>query len=362
MSKEAEIETVVIGAGVVGCAIASRLARRGASVWVLERAKSEATGITSRNSGVIHSGLYYPPESRMARTCTRGQNLLYAWAKTAGVAHARVGKLVIARTSGALAQLDALYQNARACGARDLALFSGPQIHQQEPALAPVRAGLWCPHSGIVDAHGLTRSLRIDAERHGAEVLFQTNVTAIEPAARWFRLQTSRGPLRAARVINAAGLCADTIARMVGYHAYTIYPCRGDYFRLGGPRLQHLIYPVRDAQDPGLGVHVTLDLAGHIRMGPDAEYVTSRTDFRPAPDKLEAFRAATQRLLGPGVAFSLHYDSCGIRPKLRGPEAPGFHDFVLAQSPPGMHHLLGIESPGLTAALALAEEVEASLD
>jgi L-2-hydroxyglutarate oxidase LhgO len=349
----------VIGAGVVGCAIASALARRGLSVVVLERAAQEGTGVTSRNSGVIHGGLYYPPGSLKATTCLRGQALLYAWAVSHDVPHARTGKLVVARDPAEEAELAALHANAVAAGVRGLRWLGPAEVAAREPALTPVRAALWSGHSGIVDAHALTRSLRVDAERCGAIFAMHGELLAVTSAPTGLRLHTARGELEVGVLVNAAGLDADRVAALAGHPSPPqVFPCRGDYFRLHTPgRYRHLIYPVRVPGSAGLGVHLTLDLAGGLRLGPDVEYVATRDDFRPAPHKHAAFLAAAQALLGPLSPEQLSYEGCGIRPKLRGPDEASERDFVICEGPAGCVHLLGIESPGLTAALALAERV-----
>jgi|JI9StandDraft_1071089.scaffolds.fasta_scaffold10373_2 L-2-hydroxyglutarate oxidase LhgO len=356
------MDVVVVGAGVVGCAIASALARLGRDVLVLERDVREGAGVTSRNSGVIHSGLYYPPGSRKADTCLRGQALLYAWARAQGVPHARTGKLVVARDDAALASLHALHANAVAAGARDLELIDAAAVSRREPALPPCRAALWCPHTGIVDAHALTRSLRGDAERHGATFATHAAVHAARIMASGFELATSRGDVEVATVVNAAGLESDRVAALFGVASPPIFPCRGDYFRLHTKaRYSALVYPVRAPGSPGLGVHLTLELDGGLRLGPDSEYVATRDDFGPAEHKHAAFLAAAMALLGPLDPAQLTYDGCGVRPKLRGPGEPAERDFLVLSDPPGCVHLIGIESPGLTAALALAEQVAALL-
>jgi len=353
------MDVAVVGAGVVGCALASALARRGLAVVVLERAAQEGTGVTSRNSGVIHSGLYYPPGSLKAETCLRGQALLYAWAVSHDVPHARTGKLVVARDAAEEAGLAALHANAVAAGARGLRWLGPAEVAAREPALPPVRAALWSGHSGVVDAHALTRSLRVDAERRGAIFAMQGELRAVTPSASGLRLDTARGELEVGVLVNAAGLDADRVAALAGHPTPPrIFPCRGDYFRLHAPgRHRSLIYPVRAPGNPGLGVHLTLDLAGGVRLGPDVEYVAARDDFRPAPHKHAAFLAAARALLGPLAPEQLSYDGCGVRPKLRGPDDADERDFAVLEGPAGCVHLLGIESPGLTAALALAERV-----
>ena len=353
------MDVAVVGAGVVGCALASALARHGLSVVVLERAAQEGTGITARNSGVIHGGLYYPPGSLKAITCLRGQALLYAWAMSHDVPHARTGKLVVARDAAEEAELAVLHANAVAAGARGLRWLDPAEVAAREPALPPMRAALWCGHSGIVDAHALTRSLRLDAERCGAIFAMQGELLAVTPSPSGLRLDTARGELEVGTLVNAAGLDADRVAALAGHPGPPqIFPCRGDYFRLHAPgRHRNLIYPARPRGSAGLGVHLTLDLGGGLRLGPDVEYVADRDDFRPAPHKHAAFLAAAQALLGPLTPEQLSYEGCGIRPKLRGPDEAAERDFLICEGPAGCVHLLGIESPGLTAALALAERV-----
>ncbi len=356
------MDVAVVGAGIVGCALASALARRGRAVVVLERAAREGTGISSRNSGVIHSGLYYLPGSLKAETCLRGQALLYAWAAAMGVPHARTGKLVVARDPAEASALALLHANAVASGARGLRWLDGAEVARREPALPTMLAALWCEHTGIVDAPALTASLRADAERRGATFVTQCELRAISSTSAGLRLETSRGALEVGTLINAAGLDADRVAALAGISTPQVYPCRGDYFRLHTPgRHRHLIYPVRAPGSVSLGVHLTLALDGGLRLGPDAHYVDARDDFGPAEHKHAAFLAAAVALLGPLTAEQISYEGCGIRPKLRGPGEAQERDFVVCEGPAGCLHLIGIESPGLTAALALAEHVVAML-
>jgi L-2-hydroxyglutarate oxidase LhgO len=208
----------------------------------------------------------------------------------------------------------------------------------------------------------LTASLLAHAKEHGA--LFETRAAlkgARQGADGW-ELSTSRGPLKAQRVVNAAGLFADEVASFFGAASPTVYPCRGDYFRWQTKtHFKHLLYPVKKSSARGLGVHLTLELDGGIKLGPDAQYVHSKTDFGPADDKRDAFLGAAERLVGTIEPGQLRWDSCGIRPKMRGPDDTGEKDFLILEEPAGVIHMLGIESPGLTAALALAEEVSGRL-
>jgi L-2-hydroxyglutarate oxidase LhgO len=354
---DAEVDVAIVGGGVVGCAAASALARAGRSVLLLEGGPRLADGVTSRNSGVIHSGLYYRPGSLKARTCVRGNALLYEWASAKGVPHARTGKLVVARDPQEVPDLEALAANARAAGAPGVELVASSFVRSHEPAL-DAAAALWCPQTGIVDAVELARSFATDATERGAVVLTQARVLGIERRDRAYELETSRGPLRAERVVNAAGLHADEIAALAGVTKYRIHPWRGDYFRFTPTtRYHHLIYPVRRRGAASLGVHLTLDLAGKYRLGPDVEHVERKDDFSPREDKLDAFLVAARALLGDVRREQLAYDGCGIRPKLRAPSDQEEKDFVVAEDLPGFIDLVGIESPGLTASLALAELV-----
>ncbi len=360
---DATCEVAIIGAGVVGCALAWQLAHSLGPdrVVLLEQAAREGTGISSRNSGVVHAGLYYAPGSTKARTCVEGNARLWAWVERYGVGHRRTGKLVIATDSAEQAALEHLAANALACGA-EVELVDGARARALEPELrGPVQAALWSPRSGIVDVHGYVRSLRIEAERAGAIVLFGANVVGLELATSspgWL-ITSTRGSLLAERVINAAGLHADAIAAMVGIDR-TIVPARGDYFRLRRPRpWTRLVYPVQVPGSPSLGVHLTLELDGGARLGPDLDWTTNKHDVSPARGeaKRERFRVAATRLLGELGEDDLVYDGCGIRPKLVGPGSPAA-DFEIHDQPAGVRHYFGIESPGLTAALALASELQ----
>jgi L-2-hydroxyglutarate oxidase LhgO len=350
-----EAEAIVIGGGVVGCAIASELASD-RSLLLLEGERRLGEGITSRNSGVIHSGLYYAKGSLKALTCVEGNRLLYPWAAARGVGHAKIGKLVVARDED-LAALEALERNARECGAPGIELVARDFIRAKEPTLEAA-AALWCPESGIVDAVELARSFAADAAAKGAAVVTSARVLAIERAAAGFLLQTERGEIACAQLVNAAGLHADEIAALAGVSKYRIRPCRGDYFRLATKvRYRHLVYPVRRPGSLGLGIHLTLDLSSRARLGPDSEFVESKSDFSSREEKLPAFLEAGRRLLGDIDPGQLSYDSCGIRPKLEGET-----DFVVSRDLPGLVNLVGIESPGLTASLALARRVRDLLD
>jgi len=340
----------------MGCSVAARLKEAGFECVVLEQNSRIAEGVTSRNSGVIHAGLYYPPGSQKAISCIRGQTLLYQWCEKRYVPHKKIGKWVVGKVAD-IPALESIRNNSLDCGAIGI----GPITNISLPGIC-AEIGFFSSQSGIVDPIELSKSLRAFAEEIGAIFVTNAKVLSIARLASGnFLLETTKGEISAEILVNCAGLHADKIARMDGIHDFTIYPWRGDYFRLrrAGP-WTHLVYPVKQPNSPGLGVHLTLGLDGGSRLGPDAEIQTSKEDFSP-PDNLEkkakAFLESARGFLSGIRAEDLVYDTCGLRPKLRGPTDKIEKDFVLREGSPGFIHFLGIESPGLTACLALAEEV-----
>lgn len=356
------IDVAVIGAGVIGAAVAAELARAGRSVWLLEQRPKIGGDVTERNSGVIHAGLYYPPASLKTRLCIEGARLLYAWAEKAGVPYRRCGKLIVATDAEEEAALTKMLAHARAVGAEDLRLISSAELRELEPEARGV-AALLSPNTGIVDPYELTRSLVLAAENDGAEILVSAQVRAIHTRQSAWTLETTRGEIEARGVVNAAGLYADDVARLAGIDRYVVHPCRGDYFRWRTrAKVTHLLYPVKKPSAPGLGVHLTLDLAGGLRFGPDAYYVAKKDDYAPPPEEKRArFAEAAAKILTGVKEDDLEPESSGIRPKLRGPTEAAEKDFVIAEDAPGFVNLVGIESPGLTSALAIAREVAAIL-
>jgi len=349
------VPAVVIGAGVIGCAIAQKLAEQGRDPIILEQGLRIAEGVTSRNSGVIHAGIYYPSGSLKSQTCLRGKNLLKSWCQKHDVPWLETGKWIVAQDDE-IETLEELFAHAKNAGATGLSLKGKNEITRHLPDISAA-AAIFSAETGIVDAHAFSASLLAAAESKGATLILQSRVQSIDVRSRReFIIETTRGRLKTELVFNAAGLFSDEIARMAGVNNYQIFPWRGDYFRLRKkPAVHSLIYPVRKKNAAGLGVHLTLDLGGNFRLGPDAEYVSCKSDFTPRPEKQSAFLQAA-RLYLPGLQLEdLEYDTCGIRPKLRSLNDNHEVDFIIKEDPAGFVNLIGIESPGLTAAIALAE-------
>jgi L-2-hydroxyglutarate oxidase LhgO len=363
-----EIECVVVGAGVIGLAVARALALAGYGVLVLERAYTIGFETSSRNSEVIHGGLYYPAGSLKAHSCVAGRQRLYAYCREHGVPHAQLGKLIVATSEIEIPGLERIAAAARANGVDDLAWLNQAQAQRLEPALRCV-AALLSPSTGIVDSHALMLAYQGEAEAAGAMVVLRTPVLSGKVCDGGFDLAIGGDEPTAIRcrfLVNAAGLYAPALARAIeGVPPETIPPayfCRGVYFTLAGRApFGRLIYPVPVAG--GLGVHITLDLAGQARFGPDVEWISS-VDYTVDPARGEKFYDAVRTYWPDLRNGSLQPGYAGIRPKIAGPADPAA-DFVV-QGPeihdvPGLVNLYGIESPGLTSSLPLADEVARKL-
>lgn len=364
------IDALVIGAGVVGLAIGRALAASGRETVVVESADGIGQGVSSRNSEVIHSGLYYAPGSAKAVLCTRGRALLYGFCTSHGVAHAALGKLVVATHADQHAALQVLQARAAANGV-PLAWLSAAQAREMEPALH-CTAALWSPSTGIVDSHGLMLALQGDLERHGGAVALKSTVRAARfaPAGpAHVEVESADGDfeLQADWVVNAAGLQACALARRFAgldtQHVPQARFAKGSYFSLSGAApFARLIYPA--PVDAWLGVHLTLDLAGQARFGPDLEWldVSDPADIDYAVDLARAsgFEQAIRRYWPALPTGALQPAYSGVRPKIHGPgePAPDFRiDGPQQHGVVGLVNLFGIESPGLTSALAIAQEV-----
>ena len=367
------IDVTIIGGGIVGCATAAAVASPGRSVVLLERHDRLAAGTTSRNSEVAHGGMYYPPGSRKARWCVEGRRLLKQFCADAGVGWRDVGKLIVAADADGEAELQRLLERGRENGVEGLRLVGRDELRRLEPAVAGA-AALFSPATAVFDAEGAARALARRAVDAGAQVLTAAAVTALAPAPGGWDVTVARGgetwTHRSRRVVNAAGLEADTVAAMAGLDPDALglrqHWVRGSYFAVDprhAGRLRHLVYPVPDPRVDTLGVHVCLDLAGQVRLGPDYEPLPRRVeDYRVDPARGALFFAEASPLLPFLEPDDLSPAFAGIRPKLG---VTGFHDFVVRREEgefAGLVNLVGIDSPGLTSSMAIARAVARLLD
>jgi L-2-hydroxyglutarate oxidase LhgO len=359
------VDCIVVGAGVVGLAVARRLALAGGDTLVLEREATHGTQTSSRNSEVIHAGLHYPPGSLKARLCVRGRELLYRYCADRGVGHRPCGKLIVATDDAERDTLRRYLETAAQNGVHDLQWCTTAEVAALEPAVRCI-AALWSPSTGIVDSHGLMQALLGDLCAAGGTLATRADVIGVGLRPHGHRVRVLQdgveAELEAAIVVNASGLDAQLLAeRTDGLEPALIPPrflAKGHYFTLQGPApFRHLVYPV--ASRGGLGIHVTLDLAGSVRFGPDMEWVTA-VDYSPDDRRRDSFVAAIRRYYPDLDATRLQPGYTGIRPKIAGPHDPDA-DFLLqgpaAHGKHGLVNLFGIESPGLTACLAIADEV-----
>ena len=359
------VECVVVGAGVIGLAVARALARAGREVVILEAEDAIGTHTSSRSSEVIHAGIYYPKGSLKARACVEGRKRLYAYCDEHGVPYRRCGKLIVAASEAQIPELKAIQRRAHDNGVADVAEIPAAAAKAMEPALRCV-AALHSPSTGIIDSHALMLAYLGDAETAGAMLALKSPLKRVSFTDHGFELQVEETRIQAKILVNSAGLRAPSIARLIAGFPPERIPrelyAKGNYYSLAGRSpFTRLVYPV--PEPGGLGVHVTMDLAGQARFGPDVEWV-DRIDYEVDPRRAERFYAAIRRYwpalpddaLAPGYA--------GIRPKISGPGEPAA-DFVIQGAAEhgvaGLVNLYGIESPGLTASLALADDVAALL-
>lgn len=364
VSLASEIDALVIGGGVAGLASAGALASLGHSVCVMERGPRFGQGASTHNSGVIHAGIYYPAGSLKARLCVDGRDRLYAFCAARQLPHRRTGKLIVAPdTDGA--PLERLLAQGAGNDVR-LEILEPAAVRRIQPGLSGTPA-LWSPDTGILDADAYVRALADEAARAGAALLPATAPTAAAPArGGGFLIETSRELIRARVVVNAAGLYADEMSTLFSGEAFRIWPCRGDYaeFRPAAGREVRLpIYPLPDPSGHSLGVHVVPTTGGTVLAGPTARYVDAKTDYASGRPTLDSFVRAV-RLLMPGIGpGDLVEGPAGMRAKLHPPEA-SFADFLIRPDrlQPALIHAAGIDSPGLTASLAIGAAVAAMAD
>jgi L-2-hydroxyglutarate oxidase LhgO len=372
-SSACKVEAVVIGAGVVGLAVARALAISGKEVLLLDRASRIGSETSSRNSEVVHAGLYYPKNSLKAKLCVQGRQMLYEFCDSRSIAYKKCGKLLVATDAEQVrSNLRELQELAVNNGVTDTRLISREELQNMEPEVH-AHGALWSPSTGIVDSHSFMVSLLADAEEHGLTLALRSGVSDGKIKDDGIHLNVEGMWISSGLVVNSAGLWAHQVASRIhaghGWQPPRQYFAKGTYFQLQGPSpFSHLVYPVPDKRG-GLGVHATVDMGGQVKFGPDVEWLDPQTepddiDWTPDPDRAQSFYQAIRRYW-PGLADdALVPDYTGVRPKLSHPDmvaSMSFQDFAVVKKDvhgvPGLVHLLGIESPGLTSVMALADYI-----
>jgi L-2-hydroxyglutarate oxidase LhgO len=358
------IDVVVVGGGVTGLAAAAAIAATGREVCVLERHPRPGMDTSTRNSGVIHAGLYYPPGSLKATLCVDGARELYAFCERHRVPHARCGKLIVALHDREVAGLEALRAKGEANGAEGLEIVGADGIRRREPHAAGV-AALLSPNTGIVEPEALVHALAHVVEASGGYLLPGTRLEGAEPTSAGMLLLTERESILARAVVNAAGLFADHVSAILGGESFTIHPCRGEYAELAPSRthlVNALVYPLPNASGHGLGVHLTRTTRGSVLLGPTVRHQDSRHDYESGRMALGGFLEPARRLLPALAPGDLRLGGSGIRPNLNTPDE-SFADFLIRRDRinPRLIHAAGINSPGLTSCLAIGRMVASLL-
>jgi len=366
-----QVNVLIIGGGIVGCAVAEALSRRWQDVFLVEQYPNLGMATSTRNSGVIHSGIYYPKNSWKARHCVEGNRLTKEFCATHQVAHRTTGKLVVAKSKAEAPALFALLKKGQDNGVEGLELIDASEIRSREPHVQGY-AALQVPSTGICSAEELVHAYARVAEHQGANLLKRSKVESLEPNKTFVRVALRVGEeeqfecesVEARCVINAAGLYADEVARLLGPRPWTIYPVRGEYCEIRGPRaelVRNLVYPLPHEDGLSLGLHFTKTLWGTLLLGPTAKYVQGKEDYERDRLTVPEFAADVKTMVPEIVEQDLQLAYTGLRPKLVPPGGSGIADFVIEPDRefPQVIQLVGIESPGLTAAPAIAQHVAA---
>lgn len=367
-----DFDAVVIGGGAVGLAVWLELAERGGETLLLERHPTMGFETSSRNSEVIHGGMYYAPGSLKARFCVEGRRLLYPFLEKHGVRHAKCGKLIVAVNAEDEEALEKIFDTGQKNDVEGLRFASGDEIAAREPNVRAATA-MVSPETGIVDAHGFMHALEKAGEAAGGVAVCGAEVRALERTADGWTVvfvdANGENRVEARTVVNAAGLSAQRVMRMAGLDpdrlGLTLHPCKGCYFSLSGgagKKINGLVYPAPEKNLAGLGIHTIVDLAGRVRLGPSVQYIdeADRYDYAVDPGLLDLFLERASRYLPFLAAGDLAPDFSGVRPKLSGPGDPARDFYVNEETEngaPGFVNLAGIESPGLTSGMAIAKEV-----
>ena len=355
-----KVQVTIIGAGIVGLALASEFTKHYSSVVVLEKEAGFGQGISSRNSEVIHSGIYYKTGSLKHTLCLEGNGLLYDYCVAHQIPHRRIGKLIVATDKKEITELEKLYVHAKQNEVKDIEWLQAQEIKKLEPGIRAKNA-LWSKNTGIIDTHSLMKSLAFTAESGGAVLSYHSELKHLSYLGNKYRLGLDDYKFESEIVINAAGLNCTAISSMLNINQYILYPCKGVYFRYHqkNHNICRLIYPVPDKHRVGLGIHATLDLAGGLRFGPDTQYVPG-LNYEVELNKKQGFYDSIKKYYPAIKLEHLQPDFAGVRPKIQAP-GQDEQDFIIKQETangyPGFVNLIGIESPGLTSCLSLAKYV-----
>jgi L-2-hydroxyglutarate oxidase LhgO len=364
-----KIDITIVGAGIIGLAVAKELSSPDKDILIIEKNQSFGQETSSRNSEVIHAGIYYPKNSLKAKTCLEGKALLYEFCQKNNVAHKKLGKLIVAICDNELKDLEDLFKRGRENGIEDLKLLTQEEIKKLEPEIE-ARKAIYSPSTGIIDSHSLMEKLLLHFKTQKGEIAYNAELTGIDKADNGFILTVqdkNEGSFKffTRILINSAGLNSDKVAAMAGLlkDEYKLNYCKGDYFRVASKKakfINHLVYPLPKKYGAGLGIHATLDLAGQLRLGPDDEYV-DKIDYKIDETKKKIFYENVRQFLPFMELDDLSPDTSGIRPKLQG-SPDDFRDFIIKDENndglAGFINLIGIESPGLTSALSIAKIVK----
>jgi len=364
-----KVDITIVGAGVIGLAVAYELSQSYKEVFILEKNNSFGQETSSRNSEVIHAGIYYPKNSLKTKTCIEGKGLLYEFCQKNNINHKRIGKLIVAINEDEVKDIENLYNIGRQNGVDDLKMISREELESIEPHVGS-QGAIYSPSTGILDTHQFMKSLEWKFRDMGGQIAYETELVGMNKEKGGFGIRTRNKRegefcLETRLLINCAGLSSDKIALMAGIEDkdYHIHYCKGDYFRVAPAKAKYinkLIYPVPKERSSGLGIHATLDLSGSLRLGPDDEYV-DKIYYDIAPQKAKIFYESVYRFLPFIELEDLSLDMAGVRPKLQGP-GEYFRDFLIREESDkglyGLINLVGIESPGLTASLSIGRLVK----
>lgn len=370
-----DAEITVIGAGVIGLAIAENLSSDSSDLFLIEKHSSFGQETSSRNSEVIHAGIYYTKNSLKAKLCVEGKQLLYDYCKMYGVPYNKCGKLIVATSEDEIRIIEGIRQKAIANDVNDLELLEKDQIHELEPSIFALKA-LLSPSTGILDSHSLMKQYETNTVNNGGQIVYGSEVTGLRKISGGYEITLLDSDKQvysftSAKVINSAGLTSDKISEMVGINDdnLRIMFCKGEYFRVRPPKnklIKRLVYPVPHENMEGIGVHVTIDMGGGVKLGPDVKYLeTNIYDYKVTESKQEVFFQSAKKFL-PFLEYDdLVPEMAGIRPKIQKPGEP-LRDFYIKEESdrgfPGFINLIGMESPGLTSSIAIARYVRGLLD